>query len=67
MPQGSQGPERFARRAFWDGGAQVFIHKGQNGRWIDKLTPEDVRRYEETSLAELGPECTRWLTSGELP
>ena len=53
--------------AFWDGGAQVFIHKGQNGRWIDKLTPEDVRRYEETSLAELGPECTHWLTSGELP
>ena len=53
--------------AFWDGGAQVFIHRGRNGRWTDTLSPEDVRRYEETSLAELGAECAHWTATGELP
>lgn len=50
--------------AFWDGGAQVFVHKGQNGRWHDTLTAEDVERYEQVARIELGPECARWLASG---
>jgi len=29
--------------AFWDAGAQVFIHKGENGRWRDILTAEDCQ------------------------
>ena len=53
--------------AFWDGGAQVFVHKGKNGRWTDELTAEDVARYEAKSLAEFGPECARWIATGELP
>src|SRR5262249_53247223 len=31
--------------AFWDGGAQSFVHKGTNGRWRDVLTVEDNARY----------------------
>jgi aryl sulfotransferase len=50
--------------AFWDAGAEVFIHKGVNGRWRDTLTPEDCAEYEARAVAELGPECARWLATG---
>ena len=46
---------------FWEGGAKTFIYKGTNGRWRDTLTAEDVKAYEARALAELGPECARWL------
>ncbi len=52
--------------AFWDGGAQVFIHKGVNGRWTERLPEADRCRYEERARAELGPECARWMESGEI-
>jgi aryl sulfotransferase len=52
---------------FWDGGAEVFIHKGQNGRWADTLTPEDNRRYLGMAEEKLGKECARWLLTGEMP
>jgi aryl sulfotransferase len=51
--------------AFWDGGAEVFINKGTNGRWADTLTPDEVAAYEARARRELGPECARWLASGE--
>jgi aryl sulfotransferase len=51
--------------AFWDGGAQTFVHKGENGRWRDTLTQEDVARYEAQALAELGADCAHWLAHGE--
>jgi len=50
--------------AFWDGGAQTFVHKGVNGRWRDTLTIDDIAGYEAKALAELGPECARWLARG---
>jgi aryl sulfotransferase len=50
--------------AFWDGGAEVFINKGVNGRWMDTLTAEDVKAYETLSECELGQECAHWLASG---
>jgi aryl sulfotransferase len=50
--------------AFWDGGAQTFVHKGENGRWRETLTAEDCERYEAAALRELGPECARWLATG---
>ena len=53
--------------ALWDGGAQTFVHKGTNGRWREVLTAEDCRRYEERALRELGPDCARWLATGEMP
>ena len=50
--------------AFWDGGAQSFIHKGENGRWRDTLSQEDVQKYENRAVEELGPDCARWLAEG---
>ena len=53
--------------AFWEGGAETFIHKGTNGRWREILSAEQICRYEKRAMAELGAECARWLASGELP
>ena len=52
--------------AFWDGGAETFIHKGTNGRWRDQLTAEDCKLYEETAQHELGDDCAAWLASGRM-
>lgn len=52
--------------AFWDGGAEVFINKGANGRWKDTLADEESKDYERRALRELGPECAHWLASGEI-
>lgn len=51
--------------AIFEGGAQRFIHKGVNGRWRDLLTPDDIAAYERRALAELGPDCARWLAEGQ--
>ncbi len=53
--------------AFWEGGAQTFINKGTNGRWRDTLSPAQSQRYEDMAVSELGAECARWLSTGELP
>ena len=29
------------------------------------LTPEDIAAYEQRALAELGPDCARWLAEGQ--
>jgi len=50
--------------AFWDGGAETFVHKGTNGRWRDVLSAERSAAYEERAIAELGDECAAWLKSG---
>lgn len=52
--------------AFWEGGAETFIHKGTNGRWREVLSAEQIDRYEKRALTELGPECSHWLATGEL-
>ena len=49
----------------WKGGTKTFINKGTNGRWKETLTPEESAEYEAKALAELGPECARWLATGE--
>jgi hypothetical protein len=51
--------------AFWDAGAEVFIHKGVNGRWKDTLTPAEAAEYEARAVQELGPECAHWLATGD--
>jgi len=51
--------------AFWDGGAEVFIHKGVNDRWKDTLTSAEVAEYEARAVKELGPDCAHWLATGE--
>ena len=50
--------------AFWDAGAQVFINKGENGRWRDTLTKADISAYDTRAMKELGEECARWLATG---
>ena len=50
---------------FWDGGAETFINKGTNGRWRDTLTAADSAAYEARATAELGPDCARWLATGD--
>ncbi len=52
--------------AFWDGGAETFVHKGTNGRWRDTLEAEEAAAYERKAIAELGPACARWLLTGDL-
>ena len=52
--------------AFWEGGAQTFIHKGTNGRWQGTLPIADVMAYEQRAIAELGDECATWLRTGRL-
>jgi aryl sulfotransferase len=52
--------------AFWDGGAQTFIHKGTNGRWCEVLSLEDSSKYEQCAAKELDLECAHWLASGEI-
>lgn len=49
----------------WDGGAEVFINKGVNGRWRDTLTEAECADYEARARRELGPECAHWLATGE--
>jgi len=53
--------------AFWDAGAETFLHKGVNGRWRDCLTTEEVAEYESLALERLGPDCARWLAAGSAP
>ena len=50
--------------AFWDGGAETFIHKGTNGRWADTLSANECAEYEARARAELGEECAHWLAHG---
>ena len=52
--------------AFWDGGAQSFIHKGTNGRWRDILEKDESLKYEVRATEELGEECAHWLATGEM-
>lgn len=51
--------------AFWEGGAEIFINKGVNGRWVDTLTAAESAEYEARAISELGPECARWLAGGQ--
>jgi aryl sulfotransferase len=51
--------------AFWDGGAQVFVNQGINGRWKETLSPQESDAYESLAKTKLGAECARWLASGE--
>ncbi|MFN4764781.1 sulfotransferase domain-containing protein, partial [Gillisia sp. Q332] len=50
--------------AFWEGGAQTFVHKGTNGRWGDVLTAAACKAYEHRARAELGEDCAAWLGGG---
>lgn len=52
--------------AFWEGGAQSFIHKGTNGRWRNILQKGELLKYEQYAAKELDPECAHWLATGKM-
>ena len=52
--------------ALWEGGAKSFIHKGKNGRWSERLTPEQAQLYVDRAKSELGDACAHWLMTGEM-
>jgi len=45
------------------GGADAFIHKGTNGRWVDVLDDEDLAIYHR-AMAGLPAEYAHWLEHG---
>jgi aryl sulfotransferase len=47
--------------AFWDAGAETFVHKGTNGRWQSVLPVSLSEAYEARAVAELGEACAAWL------
>jgi aryl sulfotransferase len=51
--------------AVFEGGAEVFMNKGVNGRWRDVLSAEESQAYERMAVEKLGPDCARWLMTGE--
>jgi aryl sulfotransferase len=52
--------------AFWDGGAQTFIHKGVNGRWREVLQKTEAEKYDQIAARQLDPTCAHWLATGEI-
>jgi aryl sulfotransferase len=51
--------------AIFEGGGKAFINKGANGRWRDVLSAEEIAAYEAMALQRLGPQCARWLATGD--
>jgi aryl sulfotransferase len=49
----------------WENGGDTFINKGVNGRWKDVLSPEESLTYERMALEKLGPDCAKWLATGD--
>jgi aryl sulfotransferase len=49
----------------FDGGAATFMNKGVNGRWRDVLSADDSAAYEAMAVEKLGPDCARWLATGQ--
>jgi len=50
--------------AFWDGGAQIFVHKGRNGRWRDVLSRALSQAYESKATDMLPADSVKWLANG---
>lgn len=48
----------------FEGGAERFFNKGQNGRWSNLFTAEDVALYHAKQDAVLAPACIAWLAGG---
>ena len=53
-------------RLAFDKGAERFLNKGENGRWRDFLTPEDLARYDALVKRHLTPALAAWLERGRL-
>ena len=47
----------------FEGGAERFFYKGDNGRWRNVLTDDDLALYDK-AVATLDPELRQWLEGG---
>ena len=47
----------------FEGGAARFFFKGEEGRWRDALTDDDLAMYDKAA-ATLDPTLRRWLEQG---
>lgn len=63
-----QHASQFAPRngSFLNGGAKTFFNKGENGRWQQVLTSEEIEKYEQVAEKKLGKACASWLKTGEM-
>lgn len=43
-----------------------FFHKGENGRWRDVLSDDDLQLYDDRKQQALAPDAIRWLEEGGL-
>jgi aryl sulfotransferase len=50
----------------FDNGAERFLNKGVNGRWMDFLTEADIARYDALVKRRLTPALAAWLERGRL-
>ena len=46
------------------GGAGTFFNKGKNRQWKNYLSTDDILKYKEYAITELGDECASWLFGG---
>ncbi len=46
------------------GGAHSFIYKGENGRWRDVLSAEELAHYDQVVAARMTPDAARWMAEG---
>jgi aryl sulfotransferase len=47
------------------GGLVNFINKGTNGRWHDRLSADDIEKFERVVSENLSPDCAHWLATAE--
>ena len=59
-------PEKIVGKNYqfaFKGGADTFINKGTNGRWVGVLDEEDLALYDE-AMAKLPADYAHWLENG---
>ena len=45
----------------FEGGAQVFLFRGTNGRWQGVFSKKELERYQQRVAELLPPEAGQWL------
>lgn len=55
MPQGG---------LIWEKGHRSFFHAGENARWREALTPDEIARYEDRARREFSPALAAWAAKG---
>lgn len=45
--------------------ARAFFHKGPARDFRTELTPAQIERFDRMALEKLGPDCARWLETGD--